>query len=139
MANGNVVTNYTRTVISANLATLALYLGVGSGVTTPANADTTLGTEVTTAALAGSGTYTRPGSFTGSQVTTTVTNDTCQWGPTAGTTWTNPALSANTIAVTEAGIFTAVTAGNMLYHTVFSVMNIAPGFGIQVQAGVVAG
>ena len=135
MANGNVVTNYTRTAISAYLAGLSLYLGVGIGTTTPAAADTALGTEVTSVSLGNAQTYTRPGSFTGTQVTTTVTNDTAQWSQ----TWTNPSGSANTIAVTEAGIFSTASAGNMYYRTVFSVFSIAPGFGITVQAGIVAG
>ena len=138
MANGSIATNYTRSLISAYLAGLTVYLGVGTGTATPANADTALGTEVTTGALGGSGTYTRPGSFTGAQVTTNVTNDTVQWGPSTPTTWTNPAGSANTIPVTEAAIFSAPTAGSMYYRTVFSVFNVAPGFGIQVQASIVA-
>ena len=140
MSTGNVVTNYTRTALVTYLQGLStLYLGVGIGTTTPVNADTALGTEVTTGSLGGSGTYTRPGPITGMSLqTTTVSNDTVQWGPGASTTWTNPVGSSNTPAVTEAGIFSAVSAGNMYYHTVFAAMNIAPGFGIQVQASIVA-
>jgi hypothetical protein len=122
MANGNVITNYTRSKVTAYLITLSLYLGVGTGTTTPTNADTALATEVTTTALGGTGTYARVAT-TNTQVTTNVTNDTAQ----DSGAWTNPAASANTIALTEAGIFDAATAGNMYFHTVFSVINIAPG------------
>jgi hypothetical protein len=134
VANGQVVTNYTRSAASAYLIGLSLWLGVGVGTTTPANADTALGTEVTTASLGGAGTYARP-TMTNTQVTTTVTNDTAQ----SVGTWQNPSTSANTIAVTEAGTFSAVTGGNMYFHAVFSAINLAPGFSIQATNQIVFG
>ena len=134
MANGQVVTNAARAAASAYFAGLSTWFGVGTGTTTPTNADTALQTEVTTAALGGAGTYTRPAN-TASQVTTTVANDTFQ----TVATWTNPAGSANTIAVTESGIFTALSGGTMYFHAVFSAINVAPGFGITGTQQVVFG
>ena len=134
MANGQVVTNFARSTISGDLQADSLWLGVGIATTTPLNADTALGTEVTPASLGGSGTYARA-STTNTQQTTTVANDTMQ----AVATWTNPTLSANTIAVTEGGLFDAVSAGNMFFHCVFSAINLAPTFGIQLTQSIVAG
>lgn len=134
MANGQVVTNSARSAASAYFAGLTTYMGVGTGTTTPTNADTALGTEVTTAALGGSGTYTRP-TTTNTQQTTSVANDTFQ----AVATWTNPSASANTIGVTESGIFTLVSSGVMYFRAVFSVINVAPGFGITGTQQVIFG
>jgi hypothetical protein len=125
-ANGNVVTNATRAAVSAYLVGLSLYLGLGTGTTTPANADTALATELTTAALGGTATYARP-AMTNSQQTTNVANDTAQ----SVATYTNPTTAANTVAVTEVGTFSAATAGTMYFHSVFSAINLAPGFGLQ--------
>lgn len=135
MANGQVVTNYARTQISALIAGKTFYLGVGTGTTTPANADTALTTEVTTAALGGTATYARASMTSNTQATTTVTNDTA----TQVATYTNPTTAANTIAVTEVGIFDALSAGNMWFHAVFSAINLAPGFGLQSTSSEVAG
>jgi hypothetical protein len=126
VANGNVVTNQTRAAVSGYLVGLSLWLGLGTGTTTPTNADTALATELTTVALGGSATYARP-TMTNTQVTTNVTNDTAQ----SVATFTNPSTAANTPAVTEAGTFSAVTAGTMYFHTVFSAISLAPGFGLQ--------
>lgn len=134
MANGQVVTNFARSTISGDLQADSFWLGVGTATTTPLNADTALGTEVTTAALGGSGTYARAAT-TNTQQTTTVANDTMQ----AVATWTNPTLSANTIAVTEGGLFDAVSAGNMFFHCVISAINLAPTFGIQLTQSIVVG
>jgi hypothetical protein len=123
MANGNNITNATRAAVTSYLSGLTTYMGVGTGTTTPTNADTALTTEVTTSALGGSATYARVAT-TNSQQTTTVTNDTAQ---NIGA-YTNPSTAANTIAVTEAGVFSALTAGTMYFHTVFSAFNLAPTF-----------
>jgi hypothetical protein len=81
------------------------HLGVGTGATAAAAADTALGTEIGTRSAA-----------TVTQVTTTLANDTLQ----AVATF---AAGNGTGALTEAGIFNASTAGTMIARTVFSVIN----------------
>lgn len=130
MANGQIVHNSFRTLVTAYLVTVnTVYLGVGTGATTPAHGGTPLATEVTTASLSG-GTYTRPGAITPTLQTTSFSNDTTQWQA----TWTNPSGSANTPAVTEACIFSAVTSGTPYWWANFAAINVPPSGGIQVTA-----
>lgn len=89
-----------------------LHVAMGTGAGTAAVADTTLFTEVETRAA---GTSTR--------VTTTVTDDTYQ---VVGTVTATAAR-----AVTNAGLFDAASAGNMLMKGDFAVINLATGDSLQ--------
>jgi hypothetical protein len=89
------------------------YVGLGTGAGTAAAADTALFTEVVTGSWAG---YARA-SAAGTQVTTTVTNDTAQWQD----TFTAP---SSTQAITNAGNLDATTAGNLHIHGDFAVINL---------------
>lgn len=89
------------------------FIGIGSGAGTAAVGDTTLFTEFTTGTWTG---YART-SNAGTQVTTTLTNDTYQ---NVGV-FTAPAAEA----VTNAGIFDASTAGNLLIKGDFATINLA--------------
>jgi len=80
------------------------YMAIGTGTTTPAAGDTTLGTEGGRVALSAS----------------TVSNNTITY------TATFPA-GTGTGAVTEAGIFNASSSGTMLCHTTFPAVNKASG------------
>lgn len=104
-------------VVSAGLAYIAsrmkdtatgtmTHMGVGSGSTAAAAADTGLG-----GALGA-----RVALDSTSLVTTTVTNDSVQYVATFG-------AGVSTGAITEAGIFNDVSAGSMLCRTVFAVIN----------------
>jgi hypothetical protein len=92
------------------------YIGIGTGATgaarTAAAADTALSTEVETRA-----------NGTGSNVTTTVTNDTYQ------TQGTITATGAR--AVDEAATFDAASAGNIDVSATFAVVNLASGDSLQ--------
>lgn len=81
------------------------HMGIGSGTTAAAAADTALGNQLGRVALDST-----------AIVTTTATNDSIQYVATfpAGT---------GTGAVTEAGVFNASSAGSMLCRTVFPVIN----------------
>jgi len=119
-AAGNVKEEYqhVNTVVGTGLAYIASrmkdtsatamsHMGIGSGSTAAAVADTALGSQLARVALdAGSP----------SIVTTTVTNDSIQYVATF-------AAGTGTGAVTEAGIFNAGTSGTMLCRTVFAVIN----------------
>jgi len=119
-AAGNVKEEYqhVNTVVGTGLAYIASrmkdasatamsHMGIGSGSTAAAVADTALGSQLARVALdAGSPTL----------VTTTVTNDSIQYVATF-------AAGTGTGAVTEAGIFNAGTSGTMLCRTVFAVIN----------------
>ena len=85
-------------------------IGWGIGTTAAAVTDTTLGTESAPTTAGGRTVGTE------SRVTTTVTNDTYQ---VAGTV-----TAGGTLAITEAGLFDAVTSGNMLIHAVFAAINV---------------
>ena len=81
------------------------YIAIGTGTTAPAATDTALGTEQQRAAA------------TGTQVTTTVTNDTLQL--------VKDAFSfSGDYAITEAGVFNDASAGTMLSRTTFSAVNV---------------
>ncbi len=86
------------------------YIGWGTGAGTAAVADTTLFTEVTDTART---------STAGSQVTTTVTNDTHQ------ITGTLTATTARVI--TNAGVFDAASAGNLYIKGDFASGTLATG------------
>lgn len=116
MANGVCVTNagvaiLTNRIIQAGTA--AKNMGWGTGTTTPAVTDTALQTEAAPTTSGGRTVGTE------SRTTTTVTNDTY--------TDTGTITAVGTVAITEYGQFDAVTAGNMLIHAVFSVVNLAIG------------
>ncbi len=88
------------------------YMATGTGTTAAAATDTALQTEVLRVAT------------TNSLVTTTVTNDTSQFVGTFNYT--------ATYAITEAGIFDASSAGNLLAHQVFAAVNVVSGDSIQI-------
>lgn len=83
-------------------ATAMGYMAIGTGSTAAAAGDTTLGTELDRNAL------------TSTTVTSNSIEYVASWGAGDGTG-----------AVTEAGIFNAASAGDMLARTVFSVVNKA--------------
>lgn len=85
-------------------------VGWGIGATAAAVTDTALQTESAPTTAGGRTVGTE------SRVTTTATNDTYQ---VAGTV-----TAAGTLAITEAGLFDNVTAGNMLIHAVFTSVGV---------------
>lgn len=101
--------NYIASRMVGAATTVMTHMAIGTSTTTPAVANTTLGTEAGRVALA---------SFTASnnQVTATATFP-------AGT---------GTGAITEAGIFNASSAGTMLCRTTFPVVNKAAGDSIAI-------
>jgi len=78
------------------------FIGIGTGTTAPTADDTDLQTPVKRKAA------------TGSRVTTTFTNDTAQ----LVTTFSNADTLSGSHAITEYGVFTAVSAGIMLFRKV---------------------
>jgi hypothetical protein len=92
--------------------TAPAYVAWGTGAGTTAATDTTLFTETGTRVLG-----------TGSQVTTSVTNDTYQ---VVGTQTAGGAL-----AITNAGLFDALTTGNLFVKGDFSTINLTTGDSIQ--------
>lgn len=105
----SVLTNAGKAIITALLlASNAKYVGMGTGAGTAAITDTTLFTEVETRT---SGTQT--------QQTTTTTSDTYR---VVG----NVAATA-TRAITNAGVFDASSAGNLLVKGDFATINLASG------------
>jgi hypothetical protein len=95
-------------------------IAIGSGAGTAAVADTTLFTEYTTGTWSG---YARTAT-NGTQVTTTITNDTAQW------VGTFTAGAAQT--VTNAGNFDAATVGNLHIKGDFTGVVLANGDSIQI-------
>lgn len=89
------------------------YIGWGTGTTDAAAGDTALEAEAAEARVNG----------TSSQVTTTTTNDTYR------VTGTMTAIAAR--AITEAGLFTAATAGTLFIRGTFPVINLEAGDSIQ--------
>lgn len=98
------------------------YIGVGTGTTAAAVGDTALQTEVS--AVNGAARVTG----TESRVTTTVTNDTYQ----VTGTWT---CTSGTPAITEAGLFDAVTSGSLLLRDVFAAINMSSGMTLTITYG----
>jgi hypothetical protein len=84
------------------------YIAIGTGTTAFDPTQTSLVTEIKRKAA------------TGTQVTTTVTNDTAQ----LVTTFSSADDLTGTSAVTESGVFNASTGGTMLCRQVFSALNI---------------
>lgn len=91
------------------------FVALGSGAGTAGITDTTLFTEFTNGTWSG---YARS-TATGSQVTTSVTNDTAKWVSTAFT------APAGGVAITNTGNFDASTVGNLHIKGDFSVVNLA--------------
>jgi hypothetical protein len=89
------------------------YVAWGTGAGTAAATDTTLFTESAETRVAGAST----------QVTTTTSNDTYQV--------VGLLTASATRAITNAGLFDAVTAGNLFVKGDFSVINLASGDSIQ--------
>ena len=88
------------------------YIAVGIGTDAAAAADTTLGTETAASGLSrAAGTVSRS--------TTTVTNDTAEL--------TKTFTVSGSVAVTEAGILNASSAGVLLARQVFSAVNVVSG------------
>lgn len=109
----------TNRVIQAGTA--PKYAAWGIGTTAAAVTDTALQTE---SAPTTSGGRT---ACTESRVTTTVTNDTYQ---NQGTV-----TAVSTLAITEAGLLDAVSAGNLLMHAIFSAINVVSGDSIAFTFG----
>jgi hypothetical protein len=97
------------------------YIGIGSGAGTSAVGDTTLFTEFTTGTWSG---YARVAG-TGSQVTTTLNNDTDQ----CVGTFTAPAGGAT---VTNAGRFDASSGGNLYQKADFTGIPLSAGDSLQI-------
>lgn len=89
-------------------ATEMTHMAVGTGTVAAALANTTLGTELARVALTTSG----------GTVSNNVITYVCTFG--AGS-------PSGTNALTEAGVFSASSAGTMMCRTVFSAINKAPG------------
>ena len=109
--NGEVVKEVPNLVVSAGKDFVASrmkdttedamsHMAIGTSTTAPANGDTTLGSEADRNAL----------------TSTTVTNNEIAYVASFG-------AGEGTGAITEAGLFNAVTGGTMLCRTVFSVVN----------------
>lgn len=98
-------------------------IGWGTGATAAAVTDTALQTEVAPTTAGGRTVGTE------SRVTTTVTNDTYQVAGTVTATLAGPT------AITETGLFDAVTAGNLLIHAVFAAINTLVGDSIVFTIG----
>lgn len=102
-------------------------IGWGVGTAAAAVTDSALGTESAPTTAGGRTVGTE------SRTTITVTNDNYQ---VVGTV-----TSGSTLAITEAGLFDNVTAGNMLIRSVFSAVNVVSGdsiaftFGLKQVAG----
>lgn len=117
----------TNRVIQAGTAPKNIGWGIGTGAA--AVTDTALGTESAPTTSGGRTVGTE------SRTTVTVTNDNYQ---VVGTV-----TAAGTLAITEAGTFDAVSAGNMLIRSVFSAVNVVSGdsiaftFGLKMVASVV--
>jgi hypothetical protein len=115
----------TNRIIQAGTAPKNIGWGIGTGAA--AVTDTTLGTESAPTTSGGRTVGTE------SRTTVTVTNDNYQV--------TGTVTAAGTLAITEAGLFDATTAGNLLIRSVFSAVNvvvsdsIAFTFGLTFVAG----
>lgn len=96
-------------------------IGWGTGSTAAATTDTALQTEAAPT--------TGGGRTVGTESRTTVTypNDNYQV--------TGTVTSGSTLAITEAGLFDAVSAGNLLVHAVFSAINVVSGDSISFTFG----
>jgi hypothetical protein len=123
-ALGTVFTNAGAAIVSNRViqaGTAPKNIGWGIGTTAAAVTDTALQTESAPTTAGGRTVGTE------SRVTTSVTNDTYQ---VAGTV-----TATSSLAITEAGLFDAVSAGNMLLHSVFSAINVNSGDSIAFTFG----
>lgn len=98
-------------------------IGWGTGTAAAAVTDTALGTEVAPTTSGGRTVGTE------SRTTVTNTNDNYQVSGTVTATLAGPT------AITEGGLFDAVTAGNMLLRSVFSAVNVVVGDSIAFTYG----
>lgn len=96
-------------------------IGWGTGTTAAAVGDTALQTE---AAPTTSG-----GRTVGTESRTTVTNTNDNYQVVGTVT------AGSTLAITEAGLFDATSAGNMLIHSVFTAVNVVSGDSIAFTFG----
>ena len=102
-------------------------IGWGVGTTAAAVTDTALQTE--------SAPTTAGGRTIGTESRTTVTNTNDNYQVTGTVT------AGSTLAITEEGLFDAVSAGNMLIHSVFAAVNVVSGdsiastFGLKMVPG----
>lgn len=116
MADVSKVTNNGLGIITSSLVTAAIkWVGWGTGTTTAANTDTALQTPAAEA---------RVGTNSGTQQTTTATNDTYQVVQTIK-------CAGTAKAITEVGLFTAATAGTLFFRGTFSPINVSVGDSIQ--------
>lgn len=109
----------TNRIISAGTA--PKNIGWGIGTTAAAVTDTALVTE--------SAPTTAGGRTVGTETRTTVTNTNDNY-QVAGTV-----TAGSSLAITEAGLFDAVTTGNMLIRSVFSAVNVVSGDSIAFTFG----
>jgi hypothetical protein len=109
----------TNRMIQAGTAPKNIGWGIGTGAA--AVGDTALGTE--------SAPTTAGGRTVGTESRTTVTNTNDNYQVTGTVT------AGSTLAITEAGLFDAVTAGNMLIRSVFSAVNVVSGDSIAFTFG----
>lgn len=114
--------NYIAKRMHLDSGTVAIMRHMGIGTADTADVDS-LAAEV---ALTG---YSRvnmtPAGATGDRITTTATGNTIEYVATFGTT--NPNTDANGVALKEAGIFDAASAGVMLCRTTFPVVTKVQG------------
>lgn len=103
-----IVTNRMR-----SLGTEPRWVHWGTGVTAPTGADTGLQTPAPEARVEG----------VSSQQTTTATNDTFRVVATL--------VASAARVITEAGLFDALTAGNLFFRGTFAALNLATGDSIQ--------
>ncbi|HEY3694185.1 hypothetical protein [Phenylobacterium sp.] len=96
-------------------------IGWGIGTTAAAVGDTALQTE--------SAPTTAGGRTVGTESRTTVTNTNDNYQVAGAVT------AGSTLAITEAGLFDNVTAGNMLTHSVFTAVNVVSGDSITFTFG----
>lgn len=124
IALATVFTNAGAAIISNRVTqagTAPKNIGWGVGTGAAAVGDTALGTESAPTTSGGRTVGTE------SRVTTSVTNDTYQ---VAGTV-----TAGSTLAITEAGLFDAVSSGNLLIRSVFSAVNVVSGDSITFTFG----
>ena len=121
---GTVFTNAGAAIVTNRITqagTAPKNIGWGIGTTAAAVTDTALQTE--------SAPTTAGGRTVGGESRTTVTNANDNYQVLGTVTAVSP------LAITEAGLFDAVTAGNMLIHSVFAAINVVSGDSIQFTVG----
>jgi hypothetical protein len=109
----------TNRIIQAGTAPKNIGWGIGTGAA--AVGDTALGTE--------SAPTTAGGRTVGTEARTTITNANDNYQVTGTVT------AGSTLAITEAGLFDAVSAGNLLTRGVFSAVNVVSGDSIAFTFG----